>query len=77
LHTTEVRSGSPARWLLAVHGIFGSGGNLRTLAAFVAVAVGRPAWFFIFELTVLNAVLIGVTIWRARRNQSLTRAMVA
>ncbi|HEY5288892.1 MAG TPA: CDP-alcohol phosphatidyltransferase family protein [Caulobacteraceae bacterium] len=42
--------------------------NTRTLAAFIAVLVARPVWFFIFELTVLNAALFALAVWRARAN---------
>jgi len=53
------------------------GGNGRTMAGFLAVLAGRPAWFFVFELTLLNAVLAGVTIWRVRRNAKLVEALAS
>ncbi|MBS0408393.1 MAG: CDP-alcohol phosphatidyltransferase family protein [Proteobacteria bacterium] len=45
--------------------------NSRTLAAFVAVLVKHPAWFFIYEITVLNGVLLAVLAARAVRNRGL------
>jgi phosphatidylglycerophosphate synthase len=53
------------------------GGNGRTLAGFLAVMAGRPAWFFVFEITLLNAVLIGVSLWRRRCNAALAQALLA
>lgn len=46
--------------------------NSRTLAAFLAVLVRHPGWFFIYEITVLNGVLLAVLIARAVRNRVLT-----
>ena len=45
--------------------------NSRTIAAFLAVLVRHPAWFFIYELTVLNVVLAVVLALRAARNRAL------
>jgi len=53
------------------------GGNLRTLAAFLAVLAERPAWFFVFELTVLNLVLAWAVVARARRNARLVDELTA
>jgi phosphatidylglycerophosphate synthase len=53
------------------------GGNGRTAAGFLAVLASHPAWFFVFELTVLNAVLAAVTIWRGSRNKALAQALAA
>lgn len=46
LHLTEVTAGdaAPARWMLLLHGILGSGSNLRTLAR--RLAEGAPGWGF-------------------------------
>ena len=44
------------------------GGNSRTVVAFLAVLAGKPAWFFWFELTVLNVALVFLLIRRARLN---------
>ena len=45
--------------------------NSRTIVAFLAVLARHPAWFFIYELTVLNAVLAVVLAMRAARNRAL------
>ena len=45
--------------------------NSRTLAACLAVLVMHPAWFFIYETTALNAVLLAVLMARALRNRRL------
>ncbi len=45
--------------------------NSRTIAAFLAVLVRHPAWFFIYEVTVLNVVLVVVLALRASRNRGL------
>ncbi|MGA0602092.1 CDP-alcohol phosphatidyltransferase family protein [Caulobacter sp. KR2-114] len=45
--------------------------NSRTLAAFLAVLARHPAWFFIYEITVLNGVLLAVLAARAIRNHQL------
>ena len=52
------------------------GGNGRTVAGFLAVLVGRPAWFFVFEVTVLNGVLAAVAFWRTRRNARLLQGLL-
>jgi phosphatidylglycerophosphate synthase len=49
------------------------GGNSRTIAAFLSMAAGNPLWFFLYEIVVLNAVLVGVMLWRGRREQQLIR----
>ena len=45
--------------------------NSRTLAAFLAVLAKHPGWFFIYEITVLNGVLLAVLVARAIRNRML------
>jgi len=45
--------------------------NSRTLAAFLAVLVQRPSWFFVYEIIVLNGVLLAVLVARAVRNRAL------
>lgn len=45
--------------------------NSRTIAAFLAVLAKHPAWFFIYEITVLNVVLAVVLALRASRNRAL------
>jgi len=47
------------------------GGNIRTLAAFLAVLAGAPAWFFIFEIVVLNLALAALVVWRRRLDRAL------
>ncbi len=51
------------------------GGNSRTLAAFLSVLVGNPAWFFLFEISVLNLVLAAVMFRRARLNADFARQL--
>lgn len=51
------------------------GGNGRTAAGFVAVLIGRPAAFFVIELTMLNVVLIAVTLRRRQSNAALVEAL--
>lgn len=48
--------------------------NSRTIAAFLAVLVKHPAWFFIYEITALNVVLAVVVALRAARNRALVAA---
>ena len=47
--------------------------NSRTIAAFLAVLAKMPAAFFIYEITVLNGVLVAVLLFRGARNQQLAR----
>ncbi len=47
------------------------GGNIRTLAAFLAVLARAPVWFFIFEIVVLNLALAGLVAWRRRLDRAL------
>jgi phosphatidylglycerophosphate synthase len=49
------------------------GANARTMAIFACLLVARPAWYFLFELTILNAALI----FLVRRRASINRAFVA
>jgi phosphatidylglycerophosphate synthase len=49
--------------------------NTRTVAAFLAVLAGRPLWLFLFELTALNAALVGVAVARGRANRDLARRL--
>jgi phosphatidylglycerophosphate synthase len=46
-------------------------GNTRTMAVFVSMLVGSPAWFFLFEVTALNLALVWITVLRGRRNAAL------
>ena len=46
-------------------------GNSRTLAAFLSLLAASPLWFFVFEMTVLNAALAVLILWRGRRNARL------
>lgn len=45
--------------------------NYRTLAIFVAALLGNPAYFFLFEIVVLNAVFVGLRTMQASRNRML------
>lgn len=45
--------------------------NSRTIAAVLAVLVKAPAAFFLYEITVLNAVLLAVLLFRGSRNRRL------
>ena len=47
--------------------------NSRTIAAFLAVLAKMPAAFFIYEITVLNGVLVAVLLFRGARNRQLAR----
>ena len=47
------------------------GGNVRTLAAFLAVLAGAPVWFFAFEIVLLNLTLAGLVVWRRRSDSAL------
>ncbi len=47
------------------------GGNTRTMAAFLSMLAGTPLWYFLFEIGALNAALVGLTIWRRRRDGTL------
>ena len=46
-------------------------GNSRTIAAFLSLLAASPLWFFVFEMTALNAVLMLLIVARARRNGAL------
>ncbi|HEY5107880.1 MAG TPA: CDP-alcohol phosphatidyltransferase family protein [Caulobacteraceae bacterium] len=52
-------------------------GNSRTIAAFLSLLAGSPLWFFIFEMTALNATLGLLIAWRARQNARLIAALAA
>ncbi len=45
--------------------------NYRTVAIFAACLAGFPAAFFVFEIVVLNAVLVGLTRMQHRNNARL------
>ena len=49
--------------------------NNRTIAAFLAVLAARPAWFFVYEFTVLNVILAVVLVVRGARNRGLSAAL--
>jgi len=49
------------------------GANTRTMAIFACLLIARPAWYFLFELTILNVALIALV----RRRASLNRSFVA
>lgn len=51
------------------------GANSRTIAAFLAILAGRPLWFFLYEIVVLNLALPGFAWWRSRRNRELAAAI--
>jgi hypothetical protein len=52
-------------------------GNTRTLAAFLSMLIppGSPAWFFLFETTALNLVLVRLVMIRRRRNAALIQRL--
>lgn len=50
--------------------------NYRTIAIFVAVLLGSPLYFFLFEIVGLNAAFAGLRAMQARRNRDL-RAWLA
>jgi phosphatidylglycerophosphate synthase len=50
-------------------------GNTRTIAAFLSMLAGTPRWFFLFEIVVLNAALVGLAVWRRRCDRALLTAM--
>ncbi len=47
--------------------------NSRTIAAFLAVLAKMPAAFFIYEITLMNGVLVAVLLFRGARNRQLAR----
>ena len=49
--------------------------NARTMWAFLAVLAARPLWFFLFELTVLNAALVVLALWRGQANARLVERL--
>jgi phosphatidylglycerophosphate synthase len=51
------------------------GSNPRTAAAALSILAGFPLWFFLFEISVLNAILVLVTIGRARANRRLAERL--
>ena len=53
------------------------GANMRSLAAALSILVGRPLWFFLFELTALNLALVIFTALSARANRSLVLQLEA
>ncbi len=50
-------------------------GNSRTIAAFLSLLAGSPMWFFIFEMTALNAALVVLVAWRRRQNGRLLEGL--
>ena len=49
--------------------------NWRSIALFVSLSIGQPWLYFIFELVVLNALLIYMTVRHERICRSLTTAL--
>jgi phosphatidylglycerophosphate synthase len=47
--------------------------NTRMLVLFVCLSIGRPMWFFWFELTVLNFLLV----WLLLRQESMSKSLLA
>jgi phosphatidylglycerophosphate synthase len=45
--------------------------NTRTIAAFASILAGSPLWFFLFEIAVLNIVLVLIGRERRRRDDRL------
>ncbi|HEY5070469.1 MAG TPA: CDP-alcohol phosphatidyltransferase family protein [Caulobacteraceae bacterium] len=60
-----------------VRSSFWLSGNTRTMAAFLSMLIppGSPAWFFLFETTALNLVLVWLVASRRRRNAALFRGL--
>jgi CDP-alcohol phosphatidyltransferase len=48
--------------------------NTRMIVLFLFLLIGQPVWFFWIELTILNAVLIGLLFRQSRMLQVLLRA---
>jgi phosphatidylglycerophosphate synthase len=55
--------------LVSMSGMLGA--NSRTITAFLCVLVGRPVWYFIYEITALNVLLLAITIARRAQNARL------
>jgi phosphatidylglycerophosphate synthase len=51
--------------------------NTRTLAGFAAVLIARPAWFFVFEIIILNGVLAALLAMRLRASARLATRLGA
>ena len=52
-------------------------GNTRTIAVFLSMLAGSPAWFFVFETTVLNLALLRIILARRRLNAAMVREIAA
>ncbi len=64
--TKEVR-------LVKTSGVLGS--TSRSVAAVFSLAIGRPLWFFLYEIAVLNVALIIFVAWRAQANTAVIAAL--
>jgi phosphatidylglycerophosphate synthase len=62
-HRRVVKSGS---WLSS---------NQRTIAAFVSMLIGSPLYFFLFEVTVLNGVLVWLNLRERAQDKELFAAL--
>ncbi|MCS7081485.1 MAG: CDP-alcohol phosphatidyltransferase family protein [Bacteroidetes bacterium] len=51
--------------------------NYRTAALLLACGSGEPVGFFLWELTILNGLLLGLLVAQWRRNQTLLRQLRA
>lgn len=76
-HGDEVRRLYRERFapLVKASGLMDS--NTRTVAAFLAVLAAQPLWWFVFELTALNAALVGLAAARWRANRDLSRRLAS
>src|SRR5258708_13887119 len=74
-HAAEARRLYRERFapLVKASGVMDS--NTRTMAAFLAVLAGQPLWMFVFEITALNAALVGLAVARGRGNRDLARRL--
>jgi phosphatidylglycerophosphate synthase len=51
--------------------------NHRTLAGFVSILAGSPLYFFLYEITVLNAAMLGFNARQKDRNKALLAELKA
>jgi len=59
--------------LVKYSGVLGSTG--RSLAIVASLLVGSPLWFFLYEILILNAVVVGFIWWRRRVNNAVGHAL--
>jgi phosphatidylglycerophosphate synthase len=59
--------------LVKASGLLGS--TMRSIAVVLSLWAGRPLWFFVYEIVLLNIALAVFVFWRRRANAAVARAL--